>query len=111
MTSPSQFKVEVERGRNVTRMSIEGQIDIASLGRLVEARDQALAELPAGVLIDLTLVDFIDSSGLKFLLDTHRLLGERGCTLMITRPAETAMAVFMLTRTDQHLPFVDPDRS
>ena len=59
------------------------------------------------MLIDLRRVGFIDSSGLRFLLETDRLSRGAGWELQLLRPAESARKALMLTGVDRLLPFVD----
>lgn len=88
-------------------VTVSGEIDIAGIGRLEQARATALAQGPGRLLIDLRRVEFIDSSGLKFLLDTDRLSRSAGWELQLLRPAESARKALVLTGADKHLPFVD----
>ena len=66
---------------------------------------------PGNLLIDLRGVEFVDSSGLKFLLQTERAARNQGCQLSLFRPQGNAMRVFVITGADQHLPFVDADQA
>lgn len=109
MIRPSEFKVEVEYGSNAATLTVTGEIDIATVGQLEEAREDALARDPEGLLIDLRGVTFIDSSGLKFVLQTHQLSQELEWRLQLLRPAEHVMKVFTLTGADERLPFIEPD--
>ena len=101
------LKVEVDQGPDAVTITAHGEIDLASVGSLETARQRALATSPTRLVIDLTLVGFVDSSGLKFLLQTHRLSRQNGWQLELPRPADSTMNVFRLTGTDKRLPFVD----
>lgn len=108
MIRPTEFKVVVDRRQSDVELRVIGEIDIATIKQLEEARDGAFADDPGTVVVDLSRVGFLDSSGLKFLLQTNELAQELGCELRIVRPAENVMKVFILTGADQRLPFVDP---
>ena len=107
MTEP--FSVNVDHGPGRVTITVSGEIDLAAVAPLEAARAEALASAPDELLVDLAGVSFIDSSGLKFLLETHRMTERTGCALSLVRPAETAMHVFRLTGTDLRLPFVAGD--
>ncbi len=109
MSGSPGFQIEVDQGLAGATVTVAGDIDIATITRLEHARDRALAASPSQVVIDLRGVRFIDSSGLKFLLETDRLSRSGGWKLRLVKPAETAMRVFTLTGVDRHLPFVDGD--
>jgi anti-anti-sigma factor len=107
MEKQPNFQIEVDQDQASATVTVAGDIDLATIGRLEHARDRALAASPSRVVIDLRDVRFIDSSGLKFLLETDRLSRTGGWTLQLVKPGETAMRVFTLTGVDKHLPFVD----
>jgi anti-sigma B factor antagonist len=109
MTDLPPFDVTLKRaGEGEEAMiTVSGDIDIASVARLEAVRQEALASDPPAILIDLSGVHFIDSSGLKFLIDTYAQAKQDGWTLRLKRPAETAMRAFTVTGADRHLPFMD----
>jgi anti-sigma B factor antagonist len=109
---PPAFDVEVAPRPGGAMMLVRGDMDIASLPRLERARDEVLADGPESVLVDLRAVGFVDSSGLKFLIQTFALARRDGWTLELLRPSARAMKVFDLTGAVHQLPFVDavPDR-
>ena len=109
MTELPRFQVEVGKDRTAATVTVTGDLDLASVDRLETARATALASNPSSLLIDLSGVRFVDSSGLKFLIETDRLSRTGGWRLQLLRPADSAMRVFVVTGADRHLPFVDAD--
>ncbi len=107
MAPGQRYRIEVDHGTAGATVTIAGEIDMTTIPPLESARERVLAQNPTQVLFDLRDVRFIDSSGLKFLLETDRLSRSDGWTLQLVRPAETAMRVLTLTGVDKHLPFVD----
>jgi len=107
MTKAPGLRIDVGADQTGVTFTVSGEIDIATVGRLEQARTKALAQQPSRLLIDLRRVDFIDSSGLKFLLETDRLSRSAGWELQLLRPAESARKALVLTGADKHLPFVD----
>lgn len=100
------MKIEARRhaGDNVTAVS--GRIDLRSAPEL---RDEAMAALVAGggsLRLDLSDVEFIDSSGLGVLIgiqrESHRLDGR----LQLVAPTGSASQIFALTRTESFFTFV-----
>jgi anti-anti-sigma factor len=106
-----EFKVDIGQDRAGVTVTVAGDVDISTVGPLERARDKALANSPSRVLIDLSGVRFIDSSGLKFLIETDRLSRAGGWKLQLVRPAQTAMRVLVVTGVEKHLPFIDPGES
>lgn len=64
---------------------IEGELDLASAPQLVDAIS-ALPEVGEPVVLDLSSVTFVDSSGVRALLDADRIANEKGRKLAIFRP-------------------------
>jgi anti-anti-sigma factor len=112
MREQTGFQVDVSHdGPSATAtVTITGDIDLASVDSLERARDRALSGSPSLVLIDLSEVRFVDSSGLKFLIETNRLSLDGGWRLKLLKPSEAVMRPFVLTGVEKHLPFVDPEQ-
>jgi anti-anti-sigma factor len=109
MTQTPSVDITIESGEEEVRVTVTGDIDLAGVAALERARAKALDGHPDRMLIDLRGVNFVDSSGLRFLLQTERTARSLGCTLRLLRPAENAMQVFMVTGAERHLPFVDDE--
>ena len=111
MTSTS-FSATVERGpANGATITVAGEIDLNTVHRLAAARDEALTAGLGCLRIDLGSVGFIDSTGLKFLIETHRLTQRQRCELELLSPAEEAMQLFRLSGVDQRLPLLVADQA
>jgi anti-anti-sigma factor len=100
------FSVHVDSSGAPATVVVAGEIDIATIAELEAARTEALGGSPAALRIDLSEVTFVDSTGLRFLIETHRMTDRSGCELSLVRPAESAMHAFRLTGTDLRLPFI-----
>jgi anti-sigma B factor antagonist len=107
MTNAPRFHVDVDQDQAGVTVTVTGDVDLSTVGPLERARERALSNSPSRVLIDLRGVSFIDSSGLKFLIETDRLSRAGGWKLQLVRPAQTAMRVLVVTGVEKHLPFVD----
>ena len=92
-----------ESDRHVLVLS--GELDLASVGRFMDAAHQ-LCELGAReILVDITEVEFIDSSGLRSILAAKAECEERSCRFSMTHGTGQAERVFELTRLIDRLPF------
>ncbi len=107
MVAHEAFDVEIERSRTGAVLIVRGDLDIATVGELERAREQALADGASTLLIDLGAVGFVDSSGLRLLLQTYSLAQRDGWKLELLGPGQTARAVFAATGADRQLPFID----
>jgi anti-sigma B factor antagonist len=93
--SDSRIKTsDVERG--VTRVHLVGEVDIASAKQLQQALGDLVRDGHTRLLVDLTDVSFIDSTGLGVLLHTVRQLRRRRGRLAVLCPDPTMRALFEL---------------
>ncbi|MGH8928274.1 MAG: STAS domain-containing protein [Acidimicrobiia bacterium] len=60
-----------------------GEIDLATVGQLEDELNSAIAEDVKHVVVDLTEVTFMDSTGLRALLSAHQSLGGAGRRLAL----------------------------
>jgi anti-sigma B factor antagonist len=65
---------------------VAGEIDASTVGELV-ARLTPLPGEVGDIVLDLSEVQFIDSSGLRALIETHRQAAENGRRLVIKEPS------------------------
>jgi anti-sigma B factor antagonist len=65
-------------------LALAGELDIADVPRLEQELDAAVAASTGAFLIDLTALEFLDSSGIRLLLRARALLGraDRGFALI-----------------------------
>ncbi|HVQ99242.1 MAG TPA: STAS domain-containing protein [Mycobacterium sp.] len=68
----ADFTVDESWVDGLVVVSVGGSIDMLSAPWLTEAIDAALAKEPAGMIIDLSKVDFLASAGMSVLMSFHR---------------------------------------
>lgn len=107
MIERNAFDVDVRGNDAGPVIGVRGDMDIASIETLDGALVQALARAPQHLTLDLRAVNFVDSSGLKFLLLATARSKHEGWTLEIYRPGETAIKALAVTGALDLLPFVD----
>ncbi len=71
-------------------IALEGELDLAGARQLEESLAAAERENPARMVVDLGRLQFIDSTGLRLLLQADARARERGCELVL-RPGEPAV--------------------
>ncbi len=90
-----QWTIEAADQRVVAR--IDGDLDLGNGRDLVDFLVGLGAVSECAVEVDLSGVDFIDSSGLQALLTARRLLLERDSTLSVVNPSPCARRLLELT--------------
>ena len=109
MGSPAwqPFSVSVSKDGDTARVELRGELDLAGKDRLQQAIDQA-EEPPAGLLVlDLSALDFIDSTGLEVILRAARRARDSGRRLVVARPSEYVRRLLEMTAIDQSLDIVE----
>ena len=68
------ISLAVERSRvdGYELLAVEGELDIATAPRMISALNEAFAELTTPLVVDLSSVDFMDSTGLALLMNAYR---------------------------------------
>lgn len=69
-----------------TILSVRGELDIATAPLLRDAVDKAVASSPPLVLIDLTALGFLDSTGCRELMRTAKAVESTGTTIAVVCP-------------------------
>jgi anti-sigma B factor antagonist len=101
----------VERSRvdGYELLAVQGELDIATAPRMISALNAAFAELALPLVVDLSKVDFMDSTGLALLINAHRRVRRRGHGFAIVCPGGPIARVFEIADMVDTL-HVCPDR-
>ncbi len=87
-------------------VSLQGELDVAGSGLLESELDRILGEhSPGTVVIDLSGLDFMDSTGLRFVVLSDARAREAGWQLELIRGNEAVHRVFEITRMAERLNF------
>jgi anti-sigma B factor antagonist len=90
----------VARHGTTVVLHVAGELDMHTVGRLREGLARALSEHEGGVVVDLTGVGFIDSTGLSALLNAQRRLTRARRRLAVVVDDGPVLRVLRLTRLD-----------
>jgi anti-sigma B factor antagonist len=71
-SNPPVFDVRPEQTDGVYRLTVSGELDLATRGTLNDALKLAEASEAQRILLDLTDLTFIDSAGIEVLAQAHR---------------------------------------
>jgi anti-sigma B factor antagonist len=107
MVGPSAFEVTVEERGGAVHAVVAGELDISTAPLLEEALGRAEAEGPPLLVIDLSGLSFMDSTGLRLLIGADARAREGGRRLVLVQGNEMIQRVLRLTRLDERLEIVD----
>ena len=91
-------------------ITLQGELDVAGSGLLESELDRILADhSPTTIVLDLSGLDFMDSTGLRLVVLSDAKAREGGWQLELRRGNESVHRVFEITRMAERLNFVgDP---
>jgi anti-sigma B factor antagonist len=91
------LSVERSSDGEVEVVAVTGEIDISSAPRLISGLSEAVGNCELPVVVDLSSVDFMDSTGLALLLNAHRRLSRRGKGFAVVCGDGPVRRVFTIT--------------
>jgi anti-sigma B factor antagonist len=99
------FDVQVRQDGDELVVVPVGELDIATVERVAFALEERSAG--SGVCLDLTQLDFLDTSGIQLLVETFRNARTQNFALRILRASPRVHRVFEIAGLDSVLPFED----
>jgi anti-anti-sigma factor len=96
-----------ERQDGGVQIELKGELDLATAPKLDDELRRIEAEGPALLVIDLSPLSFMDSSGLRALLGADSRAREDGRRLVLVRGDDRVQRVLKITRLDERLEIVD----
>ena len=92
---------EVNRINDDTTLVVRGSLDINSAPALAEEIDKIVAARPSKVVVDLAMLDLIDSSGVAALVKLYKGVRAGGGAVTIAGARDQPLAIFKLLRMDK----------
>lgn len=109
MVRPTRFEIAERTQEGAPVLAVAGELDLSTAVELAQRVQDVLAAAPTSLTVDLSEVTFMDSSGLRLLIELHQRAGAEAWTLELVPPThEPARAILRLTGADTALPFEDP---
>jgi anti-sigma B factor antagonist len=115
-TSPSsngvpapRFEVGISRREDSLLVSVSGEFDLDATREFKLAMSELAVEGLRSVEIDLRKVTFIDSSGLRMLVEVVQVARERDLAVRIVRGGSPVDRVFQLSGLDKVLPLAEAE--
>jgi anti-anti-sigma factor len=107
--TPLQIDATDDDGETAS-LALSGELDLATVPRVEQAVDATLAKGARTLIVDLSRVGFIDSSGLRLFIVLHQRAKAEGWRLSLIRPSKRAMTVFEISGLEENLPFAESAR-
>jgi len=101
------FSVIVSTDGDRSTVALRGELDLSGVDRARQAIEEAEAAESPLLVLDLSELDFIDSTGLEVMLRAARRAHDEGRRLIVARPSRYVRRLLELTAIDQSLDIVD----
>ena len=89
--------VDIEIADSQARVVVAGEVDAHTSAELEQGFERALEAGATTVIVDVAKMSFIDSSGLRVLVQTRKRLVDAGGSLELRQPSETVVRLLELT--------------
>jgi anti-anti-sigma factor len=94
-----ELVVSKEHRADVLILSLRGELDLATSALLERELDAAEAARPARLVVDLSGLEFIDSSGLNTLMQARKRASRNGHQLSLRQGPRIVQRLFELTKS------------
>ena len=92
---------DVQRSSDSTTLTVRGSLDINTAPQLGDEIDRIAAGKPALVIVDMSGLDLIDSSGVAALVKLYKAVRAAGGSVTISGVRDQPLAIFKLLRMDK----------
>jgi anti-sigma B factor antagonist len=99
--------LSVSEDQTTCSIGLSGELDLATVPDLEREIDRAAATAATRIVLDLRGLEFIDSAGLRVLIESARRAELNGGRLRLLRGSGQVEQVMSLCRLHERLPFAD----
>ncbi len=99
----SPFRVEVRSDERATVLAVQGELDLASSPSLESELEQAFAADNADLILDLSELEFMDSTGLSVLVRAHQRAQESGRGFGVIKGGPQVQRLLSLTGVTERM--------
>jgi anti-anti-sigma factor len=99
--------VETEDRNGLVHVALMGELDLSTVAKVQDELRRVEADEPPVVVLDLSRLTFLDSTGLRCLVTADERAREGGRRVVIVRGPEPVQRVFTITRLEERLEMVD----
>lgn len=101
------LEVHTEDRDGLVRVALRGELDLSTVGMVQDELRRVEASSPALVVLDLSKLTFLDSTGLRCVVTADERARDDGRRVVIVRGPEAVQRVFSITRLEERLEMVD----
>lgn len=99
--------VRTEDRNGLVHMALVGELDLSSVAKVQEELRRIEADAPPTLVVDLSKLTFLDSTGLRCIVTADERARNEGRKIVIVRGPDAVQRVFAITRLEERLEIVD----
>jgi anti-sigma B factor antagonist len=102
-TEPARFSVEaIGRHDSTAILAVTGEVDTFTSSGLRDALNEAIDSGAVQIILDVSDMEFIDSTGLGVLVGALKRVRERDGSMTLRKPRQSAMQVLSIVGLTSH---------
>jgi len=101
------LEVRTEDRNGLVHVALVGELDLSTVAKVQEELRRIEAAAPPTLVVDLSKLTFLDSTGLRCIITADERAREAGRRMVIVRGPDPVQRVFAITRLEERLEMVD----
>jgi anti-sigma B factor antagonist len=101
------LEVETMDRDGLVHVVLRGELDLSTVSKVQEELERIEKSSPPTVVLDLSKLSFLDSTGLRCLVTADERARQSGRRFVLVRGPATVQRVFTITRLEDRLEIVD----
>jgi anti-anti-sigma factor len=101
------LEVRTEDRDGLVHVILTGELDLSTVAKVQEELRRVEADSPPTVVVDLSNLTFLDSTGLRCIVTADERARDAGRRVVIVRGPDPVQRVFAITRLEERLEMVD----
>lgn len=101
------LEVQTQDADGRVTVALRGELDLSTVGKVQDELRRVEASSPSLVVLDLSKLTFLDSTGLRCLVTADERAREQGRRVVLVRGPDPVQRVFSITRLEERLEMVD----
>jgi anti-sigma B factor antagonist len=101
------LEVETVDRDALVHVVLRGELDLSTVGKVQDELARIERSSPPTVVLDLSKLSFLDSTGLRCLVTADERARQEGRRLVLVRGPDSVQRVFDITRLEERLEMVD----
>jgi anti-sigma B factor antagonist len=101
------LEIETKDRDGLVHVLLRGELDLSTVSKVQDALERVEESSPPTVVLDLSKLTFLDSTGLRCIVTADERARQAGRRVVLVRGPEPVQRVFTITRLEERLEMVD----